>query len=190
MRDSDIQYSTTTFPSPAALGAAPQEPRHHLRPPRLADGAAIHQLVAECPPLDLNSMYAYLLLCEHHGATCVVAESPGGSIDGFISAYQPPTRPDVLFVWQVAVHERARGQRLARAMLTELLRRDSLSQVRHLETTVGPDNQASRRTFAGLAAAMGAHIAEQPYFDRGVFGGADHDDEMLLKIGPFAPSSH
>ncbi|AZW17774.1 diaminobutyrate acetyltransferase [Bordetella hinzii] len=190
MRNIETQTLATFSPHTAASAAAPQAQSHQMRAPRLADGPAIHRLVADCPPLDLNSLYAYLLLCEHHSATCVVAESAGGRIDGFISAYQPPTRPDVLFVWQVAVHESARGQKLARGMLKALLQRDALSQVRHLETTVGPDNQASRRTFAGLAAELGAHISEQPYFDRQVFGGADHDDEMLLKIGPFAPVSH
>ena len=70
-------------------------------------------------------------------------------------------------------------------MLRELLRRKGLEHVRHLETTVGPDNQASRRSFAGLAAELGAHVSEQPFFDRQLFGGADHDDEMLLRIGPF-----
>ena len=69
-------------------------------------------------------------------------------------------------------------------MLRELLRRKGLEHVRHLETTVGPDNQASRRSFAGLAAELGAHVSEQPFFDRQLFGGADHDDEMLLRIGP------
>jgi len=136
--------------------------------------------------LDLNSLYAYLLLCEHFSHTCVVAESAGGCIDGFISAYVPPARPTVIFIWQVAVHARARGQRLGRTMLNELLRRQELEHVRHLETTVGPDNQASRRMFSGLAAELGAHISEQPFFDRQLFGGSDHDDEMLLKIGPFA----
>jgi L-2,4-diaminobutyric acid acetyltransferase len=152
----------------------------------LGDGAAIHRLISECPPLDLNSVYAYLLLCEHFRDTCVVAESGGGSIDGFVSAYIPPSAPHLLFVWQVAVHDRARGQRLARAMLHHLLRRPGLAHVRHLETTVGPDNQPSRRTFGGLASDLGAHLAEQPFFNRQLFGHADHDDEMLLKIGPFA----
>ncbi|SAI57495.1 L-2%2C4-diaminobutyric acid acetyltransferase [Bordetella ansorpii] len=159
--------------------------QYTLRQPRRNDGAAIHRLIGECPPLDVNSLYAYLLLCEHHAATCIVAESSGGRIDGFISAYSIPERPDVLFVWQVAVHARARGHRLARRMLRELLQRPGLEHVRHLETTVGPDNKASRRTFAGLAREAGAHVAEQPLFDRQAFGGADHDDEMLLKIGPF-----
>jgi L-2,4-diaminobutyric acid acetyltransferase len=173
----------------AAVSLAAQDPSHFFRLPRVEDGAAIHRLIADCPPLDVNTVYAYLLLCEHFPHTCVVAESASGSIDGFVSAYVPPVPPgqrDRLFIWQVAVHERARGQRLARRMLHELLRRPESAGIRHLETTVGPDNHASRRTFTSLAADLGAHVAEQPFFGRQLFGQADHDDEMLLKIGPFA----
>src|SRR5690625_1098881 len=117
-----------------------------LRQPRVSDGPHIHQLVSECPPLDLNSLYSYLLLCEHHASTCVVAES-GEGVCGFVSAYVRPDQPDVIFVWQVAVHESARGTGLARRMLLELLNRDSMQNVRYLETTVGPENVSSRRMF-------------------------------------------
>ncbi len=182
MREQTIRTSSTHLADASAIGTPVIQT---LRQPRRADAAAIHHLVSECPPLDLNSLYAYLLLCEHFRDTCVLAESAGGRIDGFISAYVLPTRPDVLFVWQVAVHARARGQRLGRAMLRDLLQCKGLEHVRHLETTVSPDNQASRRTFAGLAGELGAHVTEQPFFDRHLFGGADHDDEMLLRIGPF-----
>jgi L-2,4-diaminobutyric acid acetyltransferase len=172
--------------SPQHTALSEQRSMYTLRTPQLADGAAIHRLISECPPLDLNSVYAYLLLCEHFRDTCVVAESAGGSIDGFVSAYVPPASPNLLFVWQVAVHSHARGHKLARGMLHHLLCRPGLAHVRHLETTVGPDNHASRRTFTCLAADLGAHAAEQPFFGKQLFGHADHDDEMLLKIGPFA----
>lgn len=161
-------------------------PSYNLRPPRTEDGAAVHRLVCGCPPLDTNSIYAYLLLCTHFSDTCVVAETEGGSIEGFVSAYVLPPAPEHLFVWQVAVHERARGQRLARRMLHAVLRRPGLANIRHLETTVGPDNQPSRHTFLALAADLGGHLTEQPFFGKHLFGHADHDDEMLLRIGPFA----
>lgn len=157
-----------------------------FRRPDRTDGAAIHALIQACPPLDVNSLYAYLLLGEHFADTCVVAESDNGSVDGFVSAYVPPGRDDVLFVWQVAVHERARGQRLARRMLDALLARPALSAVRFIETTVGPDNAASRKTFAGLASGAGATLTESALFDASLFGGADHEDERLLRIGPIA----
>src|SRR3546814_14353168 len=108
----------------SAVQPAAASQRLQLRAPRRSDGAALHRLVSEWPPLDVNSLYAYLLLCEHFSATCVVAESAGGRTDGFVSAYLPPARPDVIFVWQVAVHSRARGQRLASAILCELLQRN------------------------------------------------------------------
>lgn len=154
-----------------------------LRLPHKADASAIHKLIEQCPPLDLNSIYTYLLLSEHFRHTCVLAEGAQGP-DGFISAYIPPTKPDVLFVWQVAVHERARGCGLGRRMLLELLGRPQLADMRYIETTVGPDNVASRGMFAGLARHLGADVSESALFDSHLFGDAGHDDERLIRIGP------
>lgn len=165
-------------------GAPPGAANYVLDAPVVADGAAIHALIAASPPLDLNSVYAYLLLCEHFSATSVVARQ-GADIDGFVSAYLPPGREDTIFIWQVAVHERARGQGLARKMLAHLLARPAMKWVRYLETTIGPDNHASRRTFAALGEALGAPCTERPLFDVALFGGASHEDERLLRYGPF-----
>jgi L-2,4-diaminobutyric acid acetyltransferase len=63
-----------------------------LRKPDRSDGADLHALIASCPPLDLNSRYAYLLLCEHHADTCVVAEL-NGRLVGAVTAYFLPACP-------------------------------------------------------------------------------------------------
>lgn len=154
-----------------------------LRQPNKADAYAIHSLIKQCPPLDLNSIYTYLLLSEHFAQTCVVAQGEHG-LNGFISAYIPPGRPDVLFIWQVAVHERARGRSLGRHMLLNLLGRPFLSDIRYLETTVGPGNAPSRGMFAGLARKLQAQTAESSLFDSRLFGDSGHDDERLIRIGP------
>lgn len=154
-----------------------------LRAPTKQDGQAIHQLIKQCPPLDLNSVYTYLLLCEHFEQTCVVAEVDG-RLCGFVSAYLHPQHPDVLFIWQVAVHERARGMGVGQQMLTSLLRRPSTRQVRFLETTVGPENVPSRRMFQALAKGCRADVEESALFESGLFGPGGHDDECLLRIGP------
>lgn len=154
-----------------------------LRCPTKADAPAIHRLVSQCPPLDLNSLYTYLLLAEHFTATCIVAVSDDATL-GFVSAYSPPARPDVLFIWQVAVHERARGQGLGNCMIQALLRRPDLAGVRYLETTVSPGNTASRRMFGLLAQDLGTAMHETPLFDKTMFGPQTHDDEPLLRIGP------
>ena len=93
--------------APAACGGTQQmrPPSRRTAPPCTASSPSARR--------STSTLYAYLLLAEHFSDTCVLAESAGGRIDGFISAYVLPDRPDVLFVWQVAVHARARGHRLA-----------------------------------------------------------------------------
>lgn len=166
-----------------AADPAPSDPALILRAPLLRDAAAIHQLIADSPPLDLNSEYLYLLLSEHFSQTCVVAQR-GEQIDGFISAYFLPDRPDVLFVWQVAVHERARGRRLGQAMLDHLRQRLCGRSLRYLETTVSPGNRASRGLFAAMARRWGAPMQEQEFFDTALFAAQAHEAEPLLRIGP------
>lgn len=141
-------------------------------------------LVRDCPPLDANSTYIYLLLAEHFPETCILAEDAEG-LSGLVTGYLPPGRPDTLFVWQVAVAARVRGQGLGRRMLHALLGRAALSRVRYIETTVGPGNRASRRMFAGLARGLGAAATETSLFDAGLFEATDHGAEPLLRIGPF-----
>lgn len=154
-----------------------------LRAPVKQDGHAIHQLIKQCPPLDLNSVYTYLLLCEHFSHTSVVAHMDDRVV-GFVSAYIHPDHDDVLFVWQVAVHEQARGMGLGQRMLDALLRRPALQAVRYLETTVGPDNVPSRRMFHGLATEHSAPVRESALFESVLFGPEGHDDERLMRIGP------
>lgn len=161
-----------------------------LRAIRKTDGRAIHRLVAQCPPLDLNSLYAYLLLSEHYADTCVLAEDGARRVVGFVSAYIPPRRPDVLFVWQVAVHARARGCGLGRRMLWHVLQHAAPGTIRYIETTVGPDNAASRSVFAGLARRLHADCSDTALFGPELFGQAGHEEERLLRIGPFQPSQY
>ncbi|MEX2375678.1 MAG: diaminobutyrate acetyltransferase, partial [Dehalococcoidia bacterium] len=71
------------------------------------DAAPIWQLVHDDGGLDLNSPYAYLLVCTDFAQTSLVATDATGVV-GFIAAYRPPTRPDATFVWQVGVAKRAR----------------------------------------------------------------------------------
>lgn len=143
----------------------------------------MHRLVSQCPPLDLNSVYLYLLLTEHFSDTCILAEDEDGLM-GMVSAYRPPSRTDVLFVWQVAVHERARGRGLGLGLLQALLARPALSAVQWVETTVGPGNRASRQLFSRLASGLDAALNERPLFQASLFGAGAHEAEPLLRIGP------
>lgn len=159
--------------------------RTQLIRPTVSQSADIHRLVSECKPLDLNSVYAYLLLCEHFADTCVLAENNSRAV-GFVSAYKPPSQRQVMFVWQVAVTARMRGSGLAKAMLRELLGRDALRSCRYLETTISPSNTPSRRLFYSLAHELDAPVTEKAMFVEQDFGKDHHEQETLIRIGPLA----
>lgn len=156
-----------------------------LREPRVSDGPALHALVAACPPLDPNSRYCNLLHCTHFAATSVAAEREGALV-GFVSAYLLPGKPErpTLFVWQVAVHEQARGLGLGRCMLQHLLRRPACAHVRYLETTVTRDNTASEALFEGLARVLGTGVRRHRWFDGERHLAGRQATEYLWRIGP------
>ncbi|MBI1353031.1 MAG: diaminobutyrate acetyltransferase [Acidobacteria bacterium] len=153
------------------------------RKPQLADAAAIHALIDACKPLDLNSVYAYLLLCEHFSETCVVAEHEG-RVAGFLSAYLKPADPTTMFVWQVAVGESVRGHGVGRALLAELLARPGAAGADRLETTITPSNAPSWALFRSFARRIGAGCEDRALFHDHQFGGEGHEEERLLQISP------
>ncbi|RXZ84286.1 diaminobutyrate acetyltransferase [Paenibacillaceae bacterium] len=159
-----------------------------LRVPSKQDGAAVWELIRSAGTLDVNSPYCYILLCDLFRSTCVIAEQDS-EIVGFLSACSRPDAADgdVLFIWQVAVAAPMRGKGLALAMLTELLnrRRDT---VRWIEATVSPSNIPSRRLFQSFAAAHGCNSIELPDSGYGAElfpSGQQHEDEPVLRLGPF-----
>lgn len=156
-----------------------------LRRPTPSDAARITRLIEACRPLDVNSTYAYLLLCHHFAETCVVAERDG-EITGFLSAYLPPGRNDTVFVWQVAVAKSARGQGLAAALIDELLGRKACASVRFLEATISPSNRASQGLFQRLATRHGTDCRVSELFPTAIFDDVSgHEAEDLYRIGPF-----
>lgn len=160
-----------------------------LRTPVLHDGAALYGLVASCPPLDLNSRYAYLLLCKHHAQTCVIAELQGALI-GAVTAYVRDEEPGTLFIWQVAVSPTMRGQRLATRMLEHLLSRCvEPRRLRWMEATIAPSNLASNRLFMQFCKQHRPPYTTSPFFSSDDFGGNGHEEECLYRIGPFGGTS-
>lgn len=159
----------------------------NLRPPQGDDAIGIRDIAEATEVLDLNSTYAYLLLATDFSATSIVAECDG-DLHGFITGYHPPPRPDVLFVWQVAVAPSAQGTGLASAMIDDLVQRvrsDRGGRPITVEATVSPGNAASRAFFGAFARRHGVPLIERPHFDSELLA-ADgaHEDEPILRIGP------
>lgn len=156
-----------------------------FRKPEAADGYAVAQLIAACPPLDQNSVYCNLLQCADFADTCILAERDD-KVVGWISGYRPPGEPDTLFVWQVAVHADARGCGLAGRMLEALLQRPGAESVKRMKTTITADNKGSFALFRSFAKRAGARFDEAAGFDKTTHFHGKHDSERLITIGPLA----
>jgi L-2,4-diaminobutyric acid acetyltransferase len=158
------------------------------REPGPGDAAAVWRLVRDSRGLDLNSPYAYLLLCSDFAATSLVAEAEEGLV-GFVGAYRPPPRPHAVFVWQIVTASAARGTGVGGHLLDALLARSACRGTRFLEATVTPSNTASRALFRALARRRGAPLTEEPAFGSELFPNPDHEEEVRVRIGPLPVQS-
>lgn len=155
-----------------------------FRKPEISDAYSIWKLIKESPPLDLNSLYCYLIICTHFVDTSIIAEDSDG-ICGFISAYIRPDSENILFVWQVVVKKEKKRQGIANTMLQSLLRRKHKKVIQYLETTVNPSNKASGALFYAIAKSLNTKCHESVFFTEKDFGNQAHEDEILYRIGPF-----
>ncbi len=154
-------------------------------PPVSTDGLRVHRLIAACPPLDENSVYCNLVQCHHFADTSVKVERDDGEMVAFISGYIPPREPNVLFIWQVAVSEAARGQGMGKRMLNHLADRLADRGVNHMHTTVTPSNEPSMGMFLSFARDRDAPVNKSVLFSGDDHFGGDHEDEVLFSIGPW-----
>ncbi|ATI41512.1 diaminobutyrate acetyltransferase [Pacificitalea manganoxidans] len=152
-----------------------------LRKPVPEDGAAVWELVKACSPLDENSMYCNLIQCDHFRDTCVVAEKDGNVV-GWVSGHVLPSTGDTFFVWQVAVHEDARGLGLGGRMLRELMQRDETEGCTKMQTTITLDNKASWALFTKYADRMDAMLDSEPHYKRDEHFNGDHATEHMVTI--------
>lgn len=155
-----------------------------IRRPLPSDGSRLFDLVAQCPPLDGNSMYCNLLQCTHFADTGAAAEQRGKLV-GFVSGYLIPQRPDTLFIWQVAVSSSVRGRGLATRMINHIINRATCRNVKWLETTITQSNDASWALFKRIAGNLQTKLRQSLMFDEQTHFNGRHDSELLARIGPF-----
>jgi L-2,4-diaminobutyric acid acetyltransferase len=157
-----------------------------FRTPKTGDGKYFWEIAKASKTLDLNSTYHYLIMCRHFGKTCLASEKQGRVV-GFVTAYIPPDSPDTVFIWQVAVDEKERGQGLGVQMLTNVFKNLKALNVKNLDATITASNQASIRLFTAAARALNAPFEfEKEFFSAGKFGHNVHEPEMLFHIGPIS----
>jgi len=152
-----------------------------------AEGALLWELARDAGGVDLNSAYAYMMLGRNFSTTCAVVEVFGLPA-GFVAAHRLPQRPDVLFVWQIAVVPEYRGLGLARRLLDGLVDLPGCVGVRKMEATVTPSNKASEALFTAFAKARGAALKIEGGFTKLDFPEDEqHEEERLFTIHPIHP---
>jgi L-2,4-diaminobutyric acid acetyltransferase len=155
-----------------------------FRKPEIRDGKRVHEIARASKTLDVNSVYHYLLLCRCFADTSMVAEKQGRVI-GFCTAFTPPAAPDTVFVWQVAVDQKERGQGVGVRILVEIINNLRASNIRYLDATITPSNTASIRLFTAAAKKLNAPFTfDKVFFSAADFGENAHESEKLFHIGP------
>ena len=155
-----------------------------IRAPSPDEGALLWEIARDAGGLDLNSPYAYMMMGRHFPETCALAEVYGKPA-GFVVAHRIPARPDVLFIWQVAVLPEFRGLGIAKQMFDALLSRAVNSGVRIMEATVTPSNEASAALFTAFAKSRNAALKIRTGFTAAQFPqGHGHEAEDLYVIAP------
>ncbi|NOY70434.1 MAG: diaminobutyrate acetyltransferase [Deltaproteobacteria bacterium] len=161
----------------------PQKNGVVFRTPKIPDGKYFWEIAKTSKVLDVNSLYHYLIICRHFGKTCIAAEKQGHVI-GFVTAYIPPGSPDSLFVWQVAVDEKERGQGVGLKMLTNAFNNLKELNIKNMDTTITPSNQASINLFTAVARELNLPFEfEKEFFSATTFGQNNHEPEILFHIG-------
>lgn len=167
-------------------------PDHHgaarksiiFRKPETRDGKYLWKLAGTSKTIDANSPYHYLLMCRVFADTCLVAEKQDRII-GFCTAFIPPGKPDTVFVWQVAVDHRERGQGIGVRIITEIIYNIRALNIKFLDATITASNIASIKLFTSAARQLNAPFAfETTFFDAFDFGQNIHEPEKLFRIGP------
>ncbi|MDQ0208270.1 diaminobutyrate acetyltransferase [Alkalicoccobacillus murimartini] len=150
--------------------------------PKKEDSSAMWNLVNEST-LDQNSPYKYMMMADFFTDTCVVAKQDDELV-GFVTAFIQPERPDTLFIWQVGVDASQRGKGLASKMITELITWNA-KDIKYLEATVTPSNQASRALFNKLGRELDTECEISDHFSASLFPDDSHEKEQMFRVGPF-----
>lgn len=152
------------------------------RPATPTDGREMWHFVKQAGVLELNQSYAYILLCQHFGNTCLVAETDEKMV-GFVLAYVPPRQPDTVFVWQIGVARDVRGRGVGLHLLRHLLALDGCRNVQYIEASITPSNKPSQSLFRAFARKWGVSCRKLPFFPSEFFP-EQHEPEYLYRIGP------
>lgn len=154
-----------------------------FRTPTENDGKEMFRIVKESKVLDVNSSYSYLMWGKFFYKTSIIAQYENEVI-GFVTGFLKPESPNTLFVWQVAIDEKCRGNGLATKLIMKLINKLKSQNIQFIEATVTPSNKPSSNLFKGLAKRYETDCEIYECFSKDQFPDSSHEAEFAYKIGP------
>lgn len=136
------------------------------------------QLIKSVGSLDLNSSYLYLLLAHYFSKDCLVAKIDQ-KIIGFVTAIK--TDNNTLFIWQIGINKNFQGQGIAKKLLQELIKKQP-NNIKRIEFSISPSNQASLGLFTKYAATIDSKILPVEKFETDLFFENGHEEEVFYQI--------
>ncbi len=118
----------------------------NVRRVKESDFLEVHKFVLGCKPLELYPKHLYKIIFRYFGNTCYILKSDG-KIIGFIMGFVSQRHKDTYFLWQIGIEPFSQGQSIGSKMLSELEKEIKNLSLKRIETTVDPQNIASKNLF-------------------------------------------
>lgn len=153
-----------------------------IRSPNSLDGSKMWALTRDSRKLDLNSSYFYVAMSHWFSDSCKVAfDTEKNRLVGMVIGFRLPSDKETLFIWQIAVDERYRGQSIAMRLIEAVV---ANSEIRYLEATIAPSNLSSKRLFEKWSVSRKTTLIISDGFGLDCFPDQQHEKEELYRIGP------
>ena len=133
------------------------DPGPNIRTCTPDDLQRVSRFVESCPPLERHTGFTYWVTFNFWGDTCFVA-TEGDEIVGYASGVGAGTSPDLIYIWQVGVAERYRGNGLSRRLISKVAEAAREKGFRRANVSIAPDNAASLSAFRRVAADLGHEL--------------------------------
>jgi L-2,4-diaminobutyric acid acetyltransferase len=143
------------------------------------DLVGVQGLIRACPPLQLHTPYTYWVILDKYGSHCA-GIFDGENAVGLVLAIPVPEQR--LFVWQIGVLPRLRGDGLSGRLLRHIWRAATREGMTSLETTIAEDNPASRSAFEAFAQAEGLNLRPSGAVTVRDADGVAVDDEIVYRL--------
>jgi phosphoribosylamine--glycine ligase len=120
-----------------------------VRSPNETEFMRIHRFVKSCDRMEKYPEHLYRIVLRYHGDVCFVAESKG-RIVGFVMGMRSEREPEKIFIWEIGVNRKMRGQGVATRLLNAMESKALDMGCRRMEATIDPANRASYSLFEKL----------------------------------------